>query len=60
MEASFFVHEDALRRIKPDVQCDEIGFLSAFDQNRDLICRKAEKVYQRRHKGSYDLTSADF
>ena len=38
MEASFFINEDALKRIQPDAHLDESGFLNAFDSNRDLIC----------------------
>ena len=34
MEASFFVSEDALKRIQPDMFFDEAGLLSAFDFNR--------------------------
>jgi hypothetical protein len=60
MEASFFVNADALKRIKPDLQCDEDGLLSAFDSNRKLIYATAAKIYDRRRKGSYDLIAADF
>jgi hypothetical protein len=60
MEASFFVDTDALKRIKPDMPLDEVGFLGAFDSNRKLIYATAAKVYERRHKGSYDLVAADF
>lgn len=60
MEASFYVEEDALKRIAPDVRFDEAGFLSVFDSNRDLIYATAAKVYGRGHKGHYDLSSADF
>jgi len=60
MEASFFVNEDALKRIQPDMRLDEAGLLSAFDLNRDLIYATAAKVYRRGHKGSYDITPADF
>jgi hypothetical protein len=35
MEASFFIDEDALRRIQLDARPDELGFLKAFDANRD-------------------------
>ena len=38
MEASFFVNEDALKRIQPEMRFDEVGLLSAFDLNRKLIC----------------------
>jgi hypothetical protein len=60
MEASFFIGEDALRRIQPDACPDESGFLSAFDCNRDLICAAAAKVYVRGSRGSYDLVAAHF
>jgi hypothetical protein len=60
MEASFFIGEDALRRIQPDTCPDESGFLSAFDCNRDLICAAAAKVYVRGSRGSYDLVAAHF
>lgn len=60
MEASFFVHDDALKGINPDMQFDEAGFLSAFDSNRNLIYTIAAKVYGRGRKGSYDLIAADF
>ena len=60
IEASFFINEDALKRIQPDVHIDESGFLSAFDSNRDLICAAAAKVYVRGSRGSYDLVAANF
>lgn len=60
MEASFFVNEDALKRIQPDMRIDEAGCLSAFDSNRDVIHAAAAKVYGRGRRGSYDLLAADF
>lgn len=60
MEASFYVTEDALKRVQPDMRFDEAGLLGAFDSNRELIYRAAVKVYGRGHKGSYDLTRSDF
>ena len=60
MEASFFVTEDALRRIQPSAAFDQIGALRVFDVNRPLIYATAAKVYARGHKGSYDLVSSDF
>jgi hypothetical protein len=60
IEASFFINEDALTRIQPGVAPDELGFLNAFDANRDLICAAAAKVYVRGSKGSYDLVAANF
>jgi len=47
MEAAFFVTEDALKRVQPDMRSDEAGLLRAFDANRDLICATAAKVYAR-------------
>jgi hypothetical protein len=60
MEASFYVTEDALKRIAPNMRFDEVGLLGAFDANRELIYAAASKVYARGRKGSYDLVSADF
>ena len=60
IEASFFINEDALKRIQPDARADESGFLNAFDSNRDLICAAAAKVYVRGSRGSYDLVAANF
>ena len=59
MERSFFITRDALKRVKPDMQLDESGILHAFDQNRDLICAAAAKVYLRGRKGSYELNVND-
>jgi hypothetical protein len=60
MEASFFVTDDALRRISPSMRRDGDGLLSAFDLNRELIYAIAAKVYGRGRKGSYELVAADF
>jgi Protein of unknown function (DUF1488) len=60
MEASFYVNEDALKRIQPDLRSDESGILRAFDSHRDLIHTAAAKVYRRGRKGSYELIPADF
>ena len=60
MEASFFIDAEALKRIKPDVQFDEVGLLAAFDLNRNLIYATATKVYDRRRRGSYELIAGDF
>ena len=60
MEASFFVTEDALKRVQPDVRLDEVGLLGAFDANRDLIYAAAARVYARGRRGSYDLIGTDF
>jgi hypothetical protein len=59
MEASFFMSEDALKRIQPE-RFDEAGLLRAFDFNRELLYATAAKVYGRGHKVSYDLLPGDF
>ena len=58
MEVSFFVNEDALKRIEPSMRSDESGLLNAFDSHRPLIYAVATKVYLRSRKGSYELTAA--
>src|ERR1700754_818876 len=60
IEASFFISEDALKRIYPHVPPDEAGFLNVFDSNRDLICAAAARLYVRGRRGSYDLVAANF
>ena len=60
MEWSFFVTEDALRRLQPGVGRDEVGLLDAFDCNRTVIYAAATKAYTRGHKGSYELVVTDF
>jgi hypothetical protein len=52
MEVSFYVNEDALKRIQPGLRSDDAGFLTAFDSHRDLIHRIVAKVYRRGRKGS--------
>ncbi len=60
MENSFFITEEALRRIQPNMHLDEAGLLRAFDLNRDRIYATAVKIYARGRKGSYDLVVSDF
>jgi hypothetical protein len=60
MEASFYVSQDALKRVQPDMPLDEAGLLGAFDSNRERIYEAAVKVYARGHRGSYDLEKTDF
>jgi hypothetical protein len=60
MEVSFFVAEEALKRIQPGMPPDEAGLLSAFDSHCVLIHAAATKVYKRGRKGSYELNAADF
>ncbi|MET0221318.1 MAG: DUF1488 domain-containing protein [Tardiphaga sp.] len=60
IEASFFIDEGALKRIQPNANASEAGFLNVFDANRDLICAAAARVYVRGSRGSYDLVAANF
>jgi hypothetical protein len=60
MEWSFFVGEDALERLQPEMARDEAGFLKTFDSNRELIYAAAIKAYKRGRKGSYELVTTDF
>jgi hypothetical protein len=60
MELSFFINEDALRFVQPDMQPDEDGFLRAFDSNRALILATATKAYKRSRKPFYELAANDF
>jgi hypothetical protein len=60
MEWSFFVTEDTLKRLQPDVPHTEAGLLLAFDANRDRIYAAAMKAYKRDRKGSYELAAKDF
>jgi len=59
MEWSFFVTEGALKRMSPEMVCDEPGMLHVFDANRELICTVAKKLYNVGSKGSYELNAAD-
>jgi len=60
MEASFFVSEDALRRLAPEACRDAAGLLTTFDTHRELVLATAARVYARGRKGSYDLVESDF
>lgn len=59
-EVPFFVQEDAIRKIDGGALTNADSLLSAFDRNRDRICKAAGKAYGRRSEGSYTLTMADF
>ena len=58
-EVSFFVTEDALRRLQPTASADETGFLAAFEAHRDRVLRAAARVYARGRKGSYEIGAND-
>ena len=60
METSFFLTDDALKRLQPAPAYDEAAALGVFDRNRGAIYAAAVKVYSRGRKGSYDLKAADF
>ena len=60
MEWSFFVSEDALKHIQPNMPRDEAGCLDAFDANRSAIYAAAKRAYTRGRKGSYELAATDF
>ena len=60
MEWSFFVTEDALKRLQPNMGYDEASLLRAFDDNRDSIYVAAMRVYKRERKSSYELGAGDF
>jgi Protein of unknown function (DUF1488) len=60
MEWSFFVTEDALKRLQPNMRYDEASVLRAFDDHRDAIYVAAVRAYKRERKDSYELGVADF
>ena len=60
MEWSFFVSEEALKRLQPSAVCDEAGLLLAFDSNRSAIYAAAMKAFNLKRKGSYELAETDF
>jgi len=60
MEWSFFVSEDALRRLQPAVARDEASLLLAFDNNRAAIYAAATKAFNQKRKGFYELAATDF
>jgi len=60
MEWSFFITEEALRRLQPNLLRDEASLLLAFDTNRAKIYAAAKTAYARKRKGSYELVATDF
>jgi len=60
MEWSFFVTEEALKRLQPGMPQDEAAMLHAFDANKTVIHAAAMKAFQRTRKGSYELAASDF
>ena len=64
LEVAFFVENEALRRLRPNLEAAEAGFLLAFDEARSQIEGAAEKAYARGRRGkrtfAFVLTAADF
>ena len=60
MEWSFFVTEEALRRLQANIARDEASLLLAFDANRAAIYAAAIKAFEGGRRGSYELAAADF
>jgi len=60
MEWSFFVTEEALKRLQPNMERNEASLLLAFDAHRVAIHAAATKAYRAGRKGSYELAAADF
>ncbi len=60
MEWSFFVTEEALKRLQPTIERDDASLLLAFDANRTAIQAAALKAYKQGRKGSYELVATDF
>lgn len=62
IEVTFFVEADALKRLCPQMNSVETGFLKAFDAALERIHEVADKVYVRGSKGSYaySLVAEDF
>ena len=62
IEVSFSVEAAALRKLHPEMDSTEAGFLKAFDAARKQIYLMAGRAYGRDRKGTfaYNLTAEDF
>ena len=62
IEIAFYVGEEALKRLCPEMSSAETGVLQAFDSVRNRIQEVANKVYVRSGKGSIacNLAAEDF
>lgn len=62
IEVSFYVEADALKRLCPQMNGAEAGYLQAFDASVSRIHEVADKVYGRGNKSSYSyiLAAKDF
>jgi hypothetical protein len=59
-EVPFFIEEDAIRGVDGGALANSEALLSAFDRNRERICKAASKIYGQRQEGSYTVKMADF
>ena len=59
LELSFFVTDEALRRLHPGVSSEEADLLAVFGTHRDRVHRAAARVYARGKKGSYEVRASD-
>jgi hypothetical protein len=53
IEITFFMEEEALMKICPEVSSAEIALLDAFDHTVERIHQIARKIYERSHDHSY-------
>ncbi|MCW9014505.1 MAG: DUF1488 domain-containing protein [Gammaproteobacteria bacterium] len=62
IEVQFFVEENALKRLCPEMIDTEVGFLQAFEHAHNKIIEVAEKVYvyDTSNDSSYILEAKDF
>jgi hypothetical protein len=58
-EVSFFVTDDALRRLEPGASADETSLLAVFEAHHDRVLRAAARVYAQGPKGSYEIGAND-
>lgn len=56
-EVSFYVDTEALKKLCPDMDSVESGFLKAFDDAREKIYRAAEKAYANKRAFYFILTA---
>jgi hypothetical protein len=59
LEVSFFVTDEALRRLHPGVSADAADLLAVFGTHRDRVLRAASRVYTRGRRGSYEVGAND-
>ena len=50
IESSFFVPEESLKKLQPNMRLNESGLLAAFDLHRERILAAAAKIYARGRK----------